>query len=193
MRKLFFLVGYFATTPVLLIVCISLFAYLTAIKNPNFLFLSLSSPFSSPVAYAALPSTQPQIEGAINAGDSRTEKVQSFFTNYDSLLANYAQNFVTAADAYGIDYRLLPSIAMQESIGCKREIPGTFNCFGWGITKKQTTHFENYADAIDSISRQLAKNYIGKGLNTPEEIQKVYNPSNTSDWISKVKFFMEQL
>ncbi len=194
MRKVFLLATFFLATPCVLILAIVLLAWNTYSHNPNSQFFALPTSLPShSIVYAAVPDAATQIAGGANVEDARVEKLAAFFHNYGSVLEQYAPDFVTNADTYSLDYRLLPAIAMQESIGCKREIAGTNNCWGWGIYKGKTTSFGSYSEAITTISKLIAKNYVGKGLNTPEEIQKLYNPSNTSDWSTKINYFMNQI
>ena len=42
--------------------------------------------------------------------DKRINKLQIFFSKYNSPMVDYSHDFVAAADLYGIDYRLLPAI-----------------------------------------------------------------------------------
>jgi beta-N-acetylglucosaminidase len=194
MRNLLLLVSFFTLTPCILIVSIILFAFHSYSLNKNNHFLTLSTKLSNTtITYAALPSEETQFSGVVQTSDARVERLKTFFRLYGSVLEQHAEDFITAADKYNIDYRLLPAIAMQESLGCKREIPNTFNCWGWGIYTKHTTSFQSYPEAIDTISKLLAKNYINKGYDNLEEIQKLYNPSNTNNWSGNINYFINQI
>jgi beta-N-acetylglucosaminidase len=177
-------------TPAVILLSIVQFAYLSSIKNNFFTLGFLISNMNTGIAYAALPTTTDQVSGAVEQTDSRVPRVQNFFHQYGSILEQYSQNFVDAADKYHIDYKLLPAIAMQESGGCKREIKDTHNCYGYGIYTHHTTSFTSYEEGIDTVSNALAKYYVAKGINTPEEIGKRWNPADTNDWTDKVKYFM---
>ncbi|MDO8570528.1 MAG: hypothetical protein Q7R97_03000, partial [Candidatus Daviesbacteria bacterium] len=89
--------------------------------------------------------------------------------------------------------KLLPAIGMQESNLCLKTPAGSNNCWGFGIYGGTVKTFANYEEAIDTVTRGLAQNYIARGLDTPEEIMKVYTPSNTGAWAASVTHFMEQL
>lgn len=187
MYKAGLLLSFFLLTPLLLVIAMSFYTLRdTQIKQED-AFVQIP-PVNTHIVYEALPSSS-----GIMAGDIRVEKVHAFFEKYHSLLADYANTIVESADKYGIDYALLPAIAMQESIGCKREPAGTHNCFGWGIYTHKRVSFQSYEEAIDGVSKLLAKNYINKGLNSPEEIGKKYNPGNTNDWVDKVSYFINQI
>lgn len=196
MRKVLLLIIFFTFAPCVLLAAIVNLSYYSFQKHSSNSFISLNTQAHAsalPISYAALPTSDSQMVGSIAIQDGRILKLQTFFHIYGSILENYASTIVEAADANGLDYRLLPAIAMQESIGCKREIVTTHNCWGWGITSKQTTHFDSYEQAIDTVSRGLAKNYINKGRTTTAQIGFVYNPANTSDWVGKVDYFINQI
>jgi len=119
--------------------------------------------------------------------------VRQFFAKYKSPLEPYAKNIVDDADKYTLDFRLLPAIAMQESNLCQKIITDSHNCWGFGIYGKTVTKFESYPEAIDTVTKTLANNYVAGGLNTPDEIMRKYTPSNTGAWADSVNYFMAQL
>lgn len=191
MRKIILSVSFFTFTPILLFASI---LYL--------LFLSYSFRFhngligqapSHRVAFAALPSAENVLGDSIISKDARIEIVRQFFTKYKSPLEPFASNIVENADKYGIDYRFLPAIAMQESNLCQKIIPNSYNCWGFGIYGTTVTKFDNYPEAIETITRTLANNYVAGGLNTPETIMKKYTPSSNGSWAHGVGYFMAML
>lgn len=188
MRKLTLLTGFFLITPIFLLFNLIFLAYLSYNKAQ-----SISLPFFKPtqtVAYAALPSTQNVFAQTIEQKDVRVELIRQFLNKYQSPLETYSDQIVATADAYGIDHRLLPAIAMQESNLCKKIPKDSYNCWGFGIYGSKVTRFNNYNEAIEVVSKTLAKNYIAMGLETPEQIMSKYTPSNTGDWARSVSFFM---
>lgn len=156
-----------------------------------------SGPFIYPaqktVRFAALPTIESAFKGEVTQQDARYAIVRQFLERYQSPMVDYAQNIIDAADKYQIDFRLLPAIAMQESNLCKKIPDNSFNCWGFGIYGKKVTRFSDYGEAIDTVTRTLATKYREKGLHTPDEIVKMYNPSNHNDWSGSVNFFMEEL
>ena len=52
------------------------------------------------------------------------------------------------------------------------------------------TTFDNYGQAINTISKTLALEYTGKGLKTPEQIMSKYTPSSNGLWANSVGHFM---
>ena len=145
-----------------------------------------------PVSFAALPSFENSLTGQIEKGDVRVDTVRQFFNQYRSPLEPFAQNVVSAADQYNIDFRLIPAIAMQESNLCKKIIVNSFNCWGFGIYGKKRTAFDNYSQAIEAVTKKLAE-YAKSGLKTPEEIMTKYTPSSNGVWANSVNHFLNSL
>ena len=191
MRKIILSTSFFIFTPTLILVSILYFLFLSYDYKVHHSALSQNS--NNRVAFAALPSTENVLGDIINFNDARIEIVKQFFEKYKSPLAPYAQNIVNDADKYGLDYRLLPAIAMQESNLCQKIIADSYNCWGFGIYGKKVTRFESYPEAIDTVTRTLVNNYVAGGLTTPEEIMKKYTPSNNGSWAYSVNYFMNLL
>jgi hypothetical protein len=136
------------------------------------------------------------IETTVEAEDGREELVAAFLKRYDSPLQpydHYGKVFVEIADKYGIDFRLLPAIAMQESNLCKSIPPGGYNCLGFGIHERGTLAFESFEANFDRAGRELKKNYIDHGLVTPEQIMHKYTPSSNGSWASSVNQWMAEM
>ncbi|MDP2585752.1 MAG: hypothetical protein Q8P29_02640 [Candidatus Levybacteria bacterium] len=191
MRKVILSTSFFLLTPILLFVSIIYFLFLSYdSKSHNGL---ISQNPNRQVAFAALPSAENVLGDSIVFNDARIEMVRQFFAKYSSPLEPYAQNIVADADKYGLDYRLLPAIAMQESNLCKKIITDSYNCWGFGIYGKKVTRFESFPEAIDTVTKTIATNYVAGGLDTPEEIMKKYTPSNNGDWAYSVNYFMNLL
>lgn len=185
MRKAFLLTIFFALTPIILVLSLSLLSYS---------FQKNSLTFSTPkVAYAALPPSSGILTAKIEKKDIRLTLVKEFFSLYKSDLLPYAEDVIDSADKYGLDYRLIPAIAMQESNLCKKSPKNSNNCWGFGIYGKKVTRFDNYKEAIDTVTKTLAKEYKAKGLHTPEEIMSRYTPSSNGSWAYSVNHFMKQL
>lgn len=189
MRKIILLASSFTLTPLLLIFCILYFSYISFERNRTQYSLILNRD----VAYAALPGTENVVESKIVTKDARIEMLNQFFARYKSPLLPYSEEVVTAAEKYGLDWRLVPAIGMQESNLCKKEPKESYNCWGFGVYGKKVTRFDNYPEAIDTVSKTLAKNYIEQGLTTPYEIMSKYTPSNNGEWADSVIHFMNQL
>ena len=159
-------------------------------KSYNSLF---SQNFNHSVTFAALPSNENVLGDSIVSKDARVEMIRQFFARYKSPLEPFASNVVEEADKHDLDFRLIPAIAMQESNLCKKAPENSFNCWGYGIYGGKVTAFENYPQAIETVTRTLAKNYIAEGLDTPEEIMKKYTPSSNGSWAFSLNYFMNLL
>lgn len=189
MRKIILSTSFFVATPLLIFITIVYYLFL---YNQTRHFGAFSNPTHSAV-FAALPSFENFISGKIEEQDAKVELIRQFFVSYNSPLESYAQDIVDAASQYGLDFRLLPAIAMQESNLCKKSPIDSYNCWGFGIYGKKVTRFENYREAIYTVTKTLSKQYKNNGLESPEEIMKKYSPSNNGDWAYSVNYFMNSL
>lgn len=147
--------------------------------------------------YKSLPSiSHESTNQVITLGDGRPVLVEKFFRFHKAPLADFSAGFIKAADQYGIDFRLLPSIAMQESNGGRKMPKGSFNPFGYGIYRDRVLKFNSFEEAIEKVAWGIKKNYLEQGLKTPEEIMTKYTPPSLQKggaWALGVSAFMEQL
>ena len=190
MKKVFFASSFFVLTPLAIFICI--FYLLYTLNNQNNNMITHTRPHT--VAFAALPlSENAMLEDQIIQQDARVEIVRQFFERYKSPLEPHAQTVVETADAYGLDFRLIPAIAMQESNLCKKAPENSYNCWGFGIYGQKVTRFNNYEEAINAVTKTLALKYIADGLVTPQEIMRRYTPRSNGSWADSVNYFMNQL
>ena len=188
MRKIIIFASFFVGTPFLIFICIFYLSFLYSSQNGQVL-----GAHTQGIAYAALPPADQAFEAKIEQQDSQTEIVRQFLAKYNSPLEPYAPDLIVAARRYDLDFRLLPAIAMQESNLCKKVPKDSNNCWGWGIYGGKVTRFSNYPEAIETISKSLSTKYRNKGLVTPFEVGRLYNPSNTNNWAENVTHFMEKM
>jgi len=188
MRKAFLLTAYILLTPIVLALALSLLSFTSFQKN------NLAALGKNPrVAFAALPMASGTLKVTIISQDARLAAVKSFFKRYNSDLLPYAKDVIASADKYNLDFRLVPAIAMQESGGCKHAPTDSHNCWGFGIYAKKVTKFDNYTQAIDTVTKTLAEQYKQNGLETPEQIMTRYTPGSNGSWARGVNQFMNQL
>lgn len=188
MKKLFFLSSFFVVTPFFLLFLVLYYSFL------EFSGDKISGTKEHGIAYAALPPNETGIESNITQGESKEEIIRQFLAKHNSPLEPYAIDIVSAAHRHDLDPRLLPAIAMQESTLCRRIIKDSHNCWGWGIYGSKVTKFNNYPEAIETISKGLSDKYKEKhGLITPYEIGQMYNPRNTNNWAENVTHFMNEM
>ncbi len=191
MRNLYLLISFLVLAPLVLITNIILLLYFSYQKNQPYAYIN-ALPKQS-VAYAALPTIQNISHGEIIQEDARVEMVRQFFAKYNSPLEPFAQDVIYQADLYGLDFRLIPAIAMQESNLCLKAPPDSNNCWGFGIYGKQVQKFSSYSEGIAQVTKTLATVYKKNGLEKPEEIMTKYTPSSNGSWAYGVNHFMNQL
>ncbi len=80
----------------------------------------------------------------------RADVINSYYRERSMPLAGQGMNFVLVSEKYGLDWRLLPAIAIRESSGGKAACYN--NPFGWGSCKIK---FKNYNEAMESVGRNL--------------------------------------
>lgn len=143
-----------------------------------------------------VPRSAGEVLSAVIIQDARPEILERFLKRYNSPLVPHARYLVEVADKYELDYRLLPSIAMQESGGGKIIPPGSYNAWGYAITESQSLGFLGWEQAIDRVARGIKRDYIDQDLVTPEQIMTKYTPASLAKggaWAKGVNFFMEQM
>lgn len=146
--------------------------------------------------YTALPKSTTYIFDEIEQIDARAKIIEGFFKDYKAPLSAYGTTFIAVSDKYNLDWRLLPSIAMQESNGGKRVIKNSYNPFGYGIYGSLVTKFNSWEAAIERVGRALREEYLNKGLKTPYQIMAKYTPPSLSKdgaWAKGVSSFIEEL
>ncbi len=84
--------------------------------------------------------------------DLREAILRRFLKDNHSPAENFAGVFVAEADAHGLDWRLLPSLAFVET-GAGKQAQGN-NLFGWANGK---TRFTNVSEAIHEVALSLAE------------------------------------
>ncbi len=120
--------------------------------------------------------------------DTRTKAIRNVFKKYNSPLTDQAVFYVKYADEFGVDWRLLPSIAGLESTFGRFLMPGSYNAYGWG---GGYIYFESWEEGIKVINKTLRENYMDRwGATDVWTIGPIYAESPT--WSVRVNFIMEQ-
>jgi hypothetical protein len=148
---------------------------------------------------AAAPSqaTGQVLAANIIAGDGRTLLLEEFMRG--TPLGSYASHFIWAADQYGLDYRLVPAIAMCESnLGVR--IPSADSHNAWGIAvytgQQEGAEFVNWPSAIDWVTRFISEKFVAKGIVDIKEIGAVWAPPSVEkghSWANCVEGFMRSI
>jgi hypothetical protein len=196
-KNMFLVVIFFLITPVTLGVSLfSLFSLSTS-SNSKLAMIQSGQPtsaFSGVQVYASLPAKLPAVSGEVGVGDARIEIVRQYLAYYNSPIESYAGALVETADKYGLDYRLLPAIAQQESNLCKIIPPESHNCWGWGIHSQGSLGFDSYNESINTVAEGLKTEYVDKGYRTVPEIMSKYNPGSPEGaWAKGVMQFMSEM
>ena len=142
-------------------------------------------------SFSSAPLVMGAYEAEVTTADGRAANLRAFFRKYNSPLYDISEYIVTASDKYGLDYRLLPAIAMQESGLCRVIPDDSHNCWGWGIYGTTITKFGSYEEAIDTVAQGLKAHYIDKGLITASSIMEKYTPSSNGSWAHGVNTFLK--
>jgi len=199
MRKLSLLSIWLFATPITLIYSLYLFAQVssttafgsllrfkarTLVKEPSY------------TLFSSLPQSVNDIKTAIEFGDARPVIVRDFFRLYRSPLEPHADLVVEVSDKYGLDFRLLPAIAMAES-GAGKAIPeDSHNAWGYGVYGDQAIKFSSWEEGIERVGKALKEDYIDYGLDTPEKIMPKYAPPSVEKggpWAKAVTEFVNQM
>lgn len=122
--------------------------------------------------------------------DEHAKILSDYLASYHSPLQYHAQDFIDAANEYGLDWKLVVSIAGVESTFGK-QIPGGFNGWGWGVYGSQAIYFSSWREGIFTVSKGLKEDYISRGLTDPYSMNRRYAASPA--WGRKVAYFMNDL
>ncbi len=90
----------------------------------------------------------------ISVDDVREKKakaIDTYFKERSMPLQGTGMTFVLVAEKYGLDWSLLPAIAIRESSGGKAACGN--NPFGWGSCK--LSNFKSYNNSIEVVGKNL--------------------------------------
>lgn len=163
-----------------------MFAFMPFMAMPTASFIANISSFSS----------SPVTKVEVSADDIRAEKAQkidTYFKERSMPLSGKGLQFVLVAEKYGLDYTLLPAIAVRESSGGKQACG--FNPFGWGSCHMH--NFKSYDEAIETLGSHLggakastASYYAGK---TSAQKLYYYNGTVVPEYPSEVLAIMKSM
>ncbi len=141
--------------------------------------------------------TGQKVQSVVETEDARPELIANFLERHQSPMTPYdyyGQQLVEIADRHGLDFRLLPAIAMQESNLCRVTNPqAPHNCLGFGIHSRGTLDFASYEAGFERAARELKQNYIDQGLDTVSLIESKYTPSSNGSWADSVNQWMAEI
>jgi hypothetical protein len=126
----------------------------------------------------------------------QAEAIDAYFAKYEMPLVGTGMKMAVEGDKNGLDWRLLPAIAVRESTGGKfacKKVTNSF--FGWGSCK---IGFKSAEEAIETVAHNLGGNnpntdqhYAGK--TTKEILQKYNPPSVVKHYAAQVMKIMEAI
>lgn len=125
--------------------------------------------------------------------DIRIRVLRRFLSDYSSPLAEFSDILVSAADLWGLDYALIPAIAMQESGGCKKIPENSYNCWGYGIYGTKIMRFASYPLAISQIAKTIKEAYIKNGLTNATLVEDKWVPPSRGQWSYSVNYFIGKI
>jgi hypothetical protein len=117
--------------------------------------------------------------------DPRLETLRKFFKKTGCPAERMASVFLEAADAYALDWRLLPSLSFVETTGGKTARNN--NLFGWDSGRAK---FNSVSAGIHAVGYKLANSTIYRGKKL-EKVLAIYNPN--PDYARAVKSVMRSI
>lgn len=144
-------------------------------------------------SYVVTSHSPSRIEDYTPDKDVRIVALTRFFQDIHSPLRDYAEILVYQADVWGLDYALIPAISMQESGGCKRIPPDSYNCWGFGIYGTRITRFASYEEAITRIAKTIKEAYVKKGLTNATLVEDLWTPQSKGQWSYSVNYYIGKI
>lgn len=117
--------------------------------------------------------------------DPRLAALRHFFRAFACPVERYSEEFLRAADAHKLDWRLLPSISIAESGGGRSARNN--NLFGWDSGRAA---FTSVTQAIHHVAYRLATSELYKGKDLTRKL-RTYNPD--ADYPRRIQSLMRQL
>jgi hypothetical protein len=117
--------------------------------------------------------------------DLRYDKLKTFFHSFGCPAPYYVKEYVSAADTYAIDYRLLPAISVVESTCGLYQRQN--NRWGWDSCRRG---FSSVREGLQYIAGQLSGGHFYKNKTLEEKVH-TYNPDPR--YARKIKTLMSKI
>lgn len=187
----------FAWFPIMICMVVADLIMLTTIvhRTRQASVLSASAP-QEIFQLTAAGGTSQVLNATVIAGDARVLLLQQFMARHQSPMTPFADIIVSEADKYGIDYRLVPAIAMCESnLGKRMPKKDEFNAFGIAVYSGQQSgkKFDSWVASIQWVSRYIKEHYYDRGYTDLYDIGAIWAPpsvENGYSWTNCVQGFM---
>jgi len=118
--------------------------------------------------------------------DPRFHILTRFFHRFECPAERYCADFLKAADANALDWRLLPSLSFIETAGGKATRNN--NIFGWDSGR---ANFPSPAAGIHAVGYRLKHSSVYRNKNL-DNVLALYNPA-TEEYAQKVKSVMRRI
>ena len=130
--------------------------------------------------------------------DQRVATLQAYLAKKGSPMAENAKDFIEAANTYGLDWKLLPSISGAES-GFGKHVPScaSYNGFGWISTASPCGYwrFESYSEAIHGVAKGIGTKSAYSQYRETRSIERLAIPysGGSAHWVEMVNWFMNDI
>jgi hypothetical protein len=196
MPKIVVTIMWFPLSLILLIICCSLLIK----PQKNNMVSQFVSPANTIIGIEKFPDNHQtgQVLGvSIKANDGRTVLLNRFLSG--SPLENYADYFISEADKYNLDFRLVPAIAMCES-NLGKHIPSSdsYNAYGIAVYTGQNhgAKFGSWNESISWVSKFIHDKFMKKNIVDIKEIGAIWAPPSVEkghSWANCVETFMRKI
>jgi hypothetical protein len=161
--------------------------------------LNAAAPADTNFQLTAAGNTSQVLSTTITAGDARVLLLSQFMARHGSPIAPYADIIVAEADRFGLDFRLLPAIAMCES-NLGKHIPSKDSYNAWGVAvftgQASGKKFDNWISAIQWVSKYVKEQYYDRGYSDLRDIGAIWAPpsvENGYSWTNCVEGFQNSI
>ena len=133
------------------------------------------------------------------SGDARSAQVANYLASRNSPMTSSAQTFVSVADRYRLDYRLLVAIAGKESSFGVHIPKNSFNAWGWGVPTgaNKGIGFRSWDEGIETVGKGIREKYFDRGFTNLAKIEPIYTPPSAArvdhPWRTGVAQFMSDI
>lgn len=156
-----------------------------------FLFL-LTTKISSAIEVSSASSAQFTPAFSIVDDDNRVKILRKFLQKNNSPLVDNASDFISYADKYSLDWRLVAAISGLESTFGQQIPYNSYNGWGWGIYGNNMIYFSSWKEGVETVSKGLRENYLNKwGATNIYDIGRLYAASPT--WAVRVSNIMDRI
>ncbi len=144
-------------------------------------------------------STSQVLSASIVSADARVYLVETFLKDHTSPMTPYAGLIVSEADRLGIDFRMIPAIAMCES-NAGKHMPKKkeYNFAGVAVYtgQNQGKAFDSWEHAITWVSEYVKERYYDRGITSLIDIGAIWAPpsvANGNSWANCVESFQTDI